>query len=284
MKKYFAPLAFSLLIFFIACNSVGNFENTLARFHDANSEYILVAAHRGGHNGYPENSIPALKHAIYIGVDIVELDVKVTKDSVVVLMHDGKIDRTTNGTGNPEDYTLAELRKFRLKMPDGTLSNEPIPTFEEILKEAKGQIMIDIDIKTSYLKPVVDAVKRTGTQNQVFYFDDDYESLQKVRSLDAGSMLMPRAHSFHEADSALTRFNPQVIHIDESFYSLDITHLISSKNARIWINALGDSDELIRKGEIDKAMNNLLANHANIIQTDEPEKILKYLKSKGLHD
>jgi len=284
MKRIYTTLSAVLLLFLMSFSSDSNFEKILKEFHNANSKNILVAAHRCAHNGYPENSISALKHAIELGVDIAETDVKVTKDSVVVLMHDGKIDRTTNGKGNPENYTLAELKKFRLKMPDGTLTDETIPTFEEFLKVAKGKIMVDIDIKTSYLKPVVDVVRKTGTQKQVFYFDDDYESLQKVRSLDPSSMFMPRAHSFHETDSALVRFKPQVVHIDDSFYTKNVTGLIKSKKSRIWINALDKADKVIRKGEIDQAMNDLLINHANIIQTDEPEKILEYLRSKELHD
>ena len=284
MKRIYTTLSAVLLLFLMSFSSDSNFEKILKEFHNANSKNILVAAHRCAHNGYPENSISALKHAIELGVDIAETDVKVTKDSVVVLMHDGKIDRTTNGKGNPENYTLAELKKFRLKMPDGTLTDETIPTFEEFLKVAKGKIMVDIDIKTSYLKPVVDVVRKTGTQKQVFYFDDDYESLQKVRSLDPSSMFMPRAHSFHETDSALVRFKPQVVHIDDSFYTKNVTGLIKSKKSRIWINALDKADKVIRKGEIDQAMNDLLINHANIIQTDEPEKILEYLRPKELHD
>ena len=284
MKRHLLILNSLLLLSLLAFCPGNNFEKTLAKFHDPNSGYIMVAAHRSGHNGHPENSLSALKHAIEIGVDVAELDVKVTKDSVVVLMHDNRIDRTTNGKGNPENYTYAELSKYRLKMPDGTLTDETIPTFEDFLNLAKGHIMVDIDIKTSNLKPVIDAVKKTKTQAQVFYFDDDYESLEKVRSLDPGSMLMPRAHSCHEADSALIRFAPQVIHIDETFYTFEVTRLINSKNARVWINALGDPDKKIRKGAIDEAMTSLLMKNANMIQTDEPEKILSYLRSKGLHD
>jgi glycerophosphoryl diester phosphodiesterase len=284
MKRNYTILPALLLFFLMSFTPGDKFAKTLSEFHNANSKNILVAAHRCAHNGYPENSISALKHAIELGVDIAETDVKVTKDSVVVLMHDGKIDRTTNGKGNPESYTLAELKKFRLKMPDGTLTDETIPTFEEFLKVAKGRIMVDIDIKTSHLKPVVAAVKKTGTQKQVFYFDDDYESLQEVKTLAPESMFMPRAHSYHEADSALVRFTPQAVHIDDTFYTPEVTKLIREKNARIWINALDKADKEIRAGHIEEAISQLIRDKANIIQTDEPEKVLEYLRSKKLHD
>ncbi len=284
MRRQFTFFASALLLFLVACAKPDKFENTLAKFHDAKANYILVAAHRGGHNGHPENSLSAYQHAIEAGVDIGELDVRVTTDSVVFLMHDGKVDRTTNGTGVAEDFTWDELQKLQLKMPDGTITDEKIPTFEDVLKLVKGKMMIDIDIKTSRLKPVIDAVRRTGTENQVVYFDDDYESLQTVRAMQAEAMLMPRAHNYQEADSATVRFHPQAVHIDDSFYSPELTQMLRDRNARVWINALGKPDEMIRNGNIDEAMSELLTNRANMIQTDEPEKILEYLRAKGLHD
>ncbi len=260
------------------CEISRNIEKTLAKFHDANSDYVMVAAHRAAHKLHPENSISAIKHAIELGVDIVELDVKTTKDGIPVLMHDGTVDRTTNGTGKVKDYTLAELKALSLKMPDGTITEETIPTFEEALRVIHGNIMVDIDLKTDNVRPIVGAVERTGTNSQVFYFDNDYDLLNEILDLEESSMIMPRAYSYEMADSALKRFSPQVVHIDPSFYTPEVGKLIANGNARIWINALGIPDAMIRKGDIDKAMSNLLQYKANIIQTDEPELLLNYLR------
>lgn len=285
MKLKNFGFAFILLaLFLVSCQPQQSVDKILGEFHDAQSSYVMIAAHRAGHNGHPENSRSAIQHAIDIGVDVIELDVKVTLDSVVVLNHDRTIDRTTNGTGDPESYTWAELKKFRLKMPDGTLTNESLATFEEALNMVKGKVMVDIDIKTSNLKPIVDAINKTDTWNQVFFFDNDYIALKEVLLMKPGAMLMPRAYSYEMADSALNVFHPEVIHIDESFYTQKVTDLIKGKNARIWINALGDQDDLIRKGSVDEALNNLLKYGANMIQTDEPELLIPALKSKGFRD
>ncbi len=200
----------------------------------------------------------------------------------MVLNHDGKIDRTTNGTGDPEKYTWAELQKFRLKMPDGTLTNERLATLEETLNLVKGKAMVDIDIKTSNLKPVADVIKKTGTAHQVCFFDNDYDALKEVISLMPEALLMPRAYSYQMADSALKVFSAEVIHIDESFYTPELTSLIKGKNARIWINALGEPDDLIRNGKAEQALQNLIKYEANIIQTDEPETLIPLLEKKGL--
>ena len=286
MKSYIRYINLILLLFLVTCTrpeSRGNIERILEKFHDANSDYVMVAAHRAAHNDYPENSISAIKQAIKLGVDIVELDVKTTKDGIPVLMHDGTIDRTTNGSGKLENYTLFELKTFRLKMQDGTLTDETIPTLEEALKVVHGNIMVDIDLKTNNLKPIVDVVKKTGTKKQVFYFDNDYDLLKEIQDLDKTSLIMPRAYSYEMADSALKLFSPQVVHIDPSFNTVEVTNLIRSENARIWINALGETDEMIRKGAIETALDTLLLHGANIIQTDEPALILKYLRTMNLH-
>lgn len=269
-------------IFLFSFQADQHFSKVLAAFRDGKSDYMMVAAHRASHKIYVENSVSAIRHAIEIGVDVIEVDVKVTKDSVVVLNHDGKIDRTTNGTGDPEKYTWAELQQFRLEKPDGTLTSEKLATFEEALLLAKGKALIDIDIKTSNLKPVVDVIKKTGTQNQVFFFDNDYDALKEVLTLLPEAILMPRAYSYEMADSALRVFTPEVVHIDESFYTPELTNLLKKKDARIWINALGEHDEIIRTGKSEVALANLLKYGANIIQTDEPEKLIDILKEKGL--
>jgi glycerophosphoryl diester phosphodiesterase len=108
--------------------------------------------------------------------------------------------------------------------------------------------------------------------------------LKEIIDLEESSMIMPRAYSYEMADSALILFTPQVVHIDPSFYTAEVTKLIRNKNSRIWINALGDFDEMIRKGEVEEALKKLLLYNANIIQTDEPELLLKYLNSEGLRN
>lgn len=287
MKRYFSFISLLLILLQISFTGLAqksNLDTILKKFHDANSEYVMVAAHRAAHNVYPENSIPAIKHSIELGVDIVEMDARTTKDGIVVIMHDKTIDRTTNGAGNIEDLTLAELKTFRLKKKDGTLTEETIPTLEEALNVIRGNIMIDIHIVADNVEAIVEAVKKTKTQNQVIYYCSDDDNLKKIQFLDESSMLMPLARSYQAADSTLTVFSPKAVHIYPYFYSAKVTELIRSNNARVWINALGKTDEKIRKGRAKKRLRKLLKYHANIIQTDEPEFLIQYLASKGLRN
>ncbi|MDX1283763.1 MAG: hypothetical protein R3182_02060, partial [Draconibacterium sp.] len=135
-----------------------------------------------------------------------------------------------------------------------------------------------------HLKPIVEVIKKTNMVSQVFFFDNDYYALKEVLMYEPEMMLMPRAYSYQMVDSAINIFHPKVIHIDPSFYSEEVSSLIRSNNSRIWINALGEPDNLIRNGNAEEAMEKLLQFKANIIQTDEPELLIEYLDSKGLRN
>ncbi len=285
--RNFKLAVLGLALFFTACattKTATNLTETLKVFNDSNSKMVMVAAHRGAHMDNFENSIASTKKAIELGVDIIEVDVRTTKDGHLVLMHDSKIDRTTTGKGKVEELTLEEIRKYRLKAPYGRTSEEPVPTFEEFLKVTKGKIMVDVDMKTDNVEGILAAVERTGTKNEVFYFDNDYDQLDRIKALRKSAKLMPRAYSYQMADSAITKFAPPVVHIDDEFYSKEVTDMIKKGNARVWINTLGTLDTKIRYGGGEKAIEDLLKNGANILQTDEPKMLLQYLRSRNLHE
>ncbi|MCE7044407.1 glycerophosphodiester phosphodiesterase family protein [Dyadobacter sp. CY312] len=252
-------------------------------FLNASSKNILVAAHRAVHHQYPENSVPSIAEAVRLRIDIIEIDVQVSKDGIPMLMHDQKVDRTTNGKGNLEEMYYEALRKLRL-VANGKVTNEKIPTLEEALQVAKGKLLIDLDLKTSWIEPIIEIVKKTKTEDIVFFFDSDYKVLSKVHAASEKLMMMPRAYNQAMADSAIRLFSPEVIHIDSKFNTTEVNEAIKKKNARVWINALGKPDEQIRTGNVKEPITALISKGANIVQTDEPQKILEYLRSANLHD
>lgn len=251
-------------------------------FFAKNASPVLVAAHRAAHNFAPENSLIAVENAIREGVDIIEIDIKTSKDGVPMLMHDGTIDRTTNGTGKLGDYSLEELRMLRLKNQDGTLSEHKIPTLEEVFHLAKGHILIDLDLKLKNIKPVIAEVQKSAMQSQVFFFDSDYSVLRKIQRIDPSLYLMPRTHSDKEVVKAIRIFDPVIVHIDPSFYTKALADRLKAKNIKVWINAFGEVDKTLAKGSSSLLMD-FLKNGANILQTDQPEEMISALKAEGLH-
>jgi glycerophosphoryl diester phosphodiesterase len=110
-------------IIFYSCKSnkaAKNYNTNAAieKIADLTEDNILVCAHRSFHTNAPENSLQSIKNAIQAKIDIIEIDVRTTKDSILVLMHDKDIDRITTGKGLIKNYTFSELQKFKLKMKD----------------------------------------------------------------------------------------------------------------------------------------------------------------------
>ncbi|MBQ3049573.1 MAG: hypothetical protein IJC94_06425 [Oscillospiraceae bacterium] len=109
---------------------------------------IYVAAHRGWSEKYPENTMEAYIAAEKLGVDQLEIDVRITKDGELVLIHDAAVDRTTNGTGLVCEKTLAELKELDAGGYKGEeYKNCRIPTFEEFMEYFKDHPTMTIDIE-----------------------------------------------------------------------------------------------------------------------------------------
>jgi glycerophosphoryl diester phosphodiesterase len=107
--------------------------------------------HRGLSPGLPENTLAAFRYSLRLGVDVIELDLRGTKDHVPVVMHDATVDRTTNGSGAVETFTLKRLKKLDAgSHVSGRFSNERVPSYEEVLQFLTGTgVKLLLDIKPS---------------------------------------------------------------------------------------------------------------------------------------
>jgi glycerophosphoryl diester phosphodiesterase len=126
------------------------------------SRIPLISAHRGGPEpGFPENAIETFERSARRQPLIIECDVTLTKDSILVLMHDEKLDRTSNGTGYIKDYTFKELQDLRLKDNDGKLTSYLIPSLERALEWGAGKVIYTLDIKRNVpYDLVIDLIRR----------------------------------------------------------------------------------------------------------------------------
>ncbi len=109
--------------------------------------YNLVAAHRGYWADSPENSLGAYQKGIEIGADIVEMDVRLTKDNEMVIFHDACLDRVTNGYGKLRDENWSYVSGLNLIMPDGTVTSERVLRLTDALDALNGKAVASIDIK-----------------------------------------------------------------------------------------------------------------------------------------
>ncbi len=274
--------------------------NTLTQeLRNPDSQKVLVVSHRGDWRNAPENSLQAFRNCLNMNVDMIEIDLKQTKDGHLVLMHDETIDRTTNGKGRPSDYTLEELRQFRLINGLGRVTDHVIPTLEEVLNLCKGKILINIDKGYDFFKEVYELTERTGTTGQVV-IKSSYP-LSKVRQ-ENGDVLdkviyMPIIQLDNpDAERILDEYltiSPVAIECCFENYTSNVQRLlqkIKSSGVKIWINSLWaslnaghDDDRAVEKGEVEESWGWIISQGATLIQTDRPAAMISYLKKKGLH-
>lgn len=153
--------------------------------------YPLVSAHRGGPAaGYPENALETFEYNAGFQPLIIECDIRMTKDSVLVLMHDETLDRTTTGQGKLVDYTYEELQAFFLKDPEGELTSFTIPTLEQALAWGKGKVIFTLDVKRGvpYSK-VVETIQKQRAEAISVVITYNADQALEVHRLDPNLMI-----------------------------------------------------------------------------------------------
>lgn len=152
-----------------------------------------IWAHRGCSQMYPENTITAFEQAAKIdGLIGIELDIQLTKDGHLVVFHDETIDRTTDGIGKLRQYTLSELKRFRIDVCNG--SPEQIPTMKEVFDLLQGKLKhglkLNIELKNSLFpykgmeREIIDMVHNYGLQGSIIYSSFNALSLEQIKNLD----------------------------------------------------------------------------------------------------
>ena len=155
---------------------------------------MKIWAHRGCSQMYPENTLLALKKASELkSLEGIELDIQLTKDGYLVVCHDERVDRTTDGIGEVRQYTLSELKKLRINAGNG--KKEQIPLMEEVFDllgdKLRSGLRLNIELKNSVFpyegmeQKIVDFVHRYGVQKQVIYSSFLALSLERIKSLDS---------------------------------------------------------------------------------------------------
>lgn len=155
---------------------------------------MKIWAHRGCSQRYPENTLLAFERAAEInGLEGIELDIQLTKDGHMVVIHDERVDRTTDGIGEVRQYTLAELKKLRIDAGNGKY--EQIPTMEEVLDllgdKLKSGLRLNIELKNSVFpyegmeEKIVDLIHCYGVQNGVIYSSFYALSLEYIKKRDS---------------------------------------------------------------------------------------------------
>lgn len=293
IKKSLVLLLFIVIPF--SALSKGNRVDTLLQYmHDGGkSKHVMIFAHRGNWRNSAENSIQAFQDCINEGLDGIEVDLQITKDSVLVIMHDETLDRTTTGSGKVSDYTIDELRKLRLLNPIGVKTRQMIPTFEQVLLLAKDKILIQVDKWKAYGQQVADLAKKYNCERQIILrtTDNSKATKQKYGNLLDNLIVMPvlvcKGGNVDEENlqDFIKNYSSPVMSF--SFIREDYPILRKIKNLqemgyRIWFNSLWDTfnaghDDELAVTDPDNSYGWLINHGANIIFSDNPILLKKYL-------
>ncbi len=262
--------------------------------HPALAHPPLLFAHRGGAALWPENTLFAFQHAAELGVDVLELDVHLTADGDLVVIHDATVDRTTNGTGRVKDMTVAQLKDldaaYHFTTDDGATfpyrgQGITIPTLEEILT-AFPTYRINIEIKdddlqaADRLSEIIDAFHAQDRVIVVSFHDEPLTHFRKLQphiATGAGlgetrtfyllSMLhLWRFHRAH-ADAYQVPIEKGMAHFDRAGF-IDHAHRL---NQQVHFWTINDADEMRR----------LLALGADGIMTDRPDLGMEVFRDMG---
>ena len=294
------------------CCKMTRTERIRAKLLSNDRDYVFVAMHRGDWRNFPENSKDAILSCIALGADIVELDAQMTKDGHFVLLHDGSLDRTTNGKGKVKDHTLAEIKQLKLKSnqggKDATVTEYSVLTLEEALELTRGKILINIDKFTAHPYEILQAVEKVGALKEVLVKSTHGPAEAKAlfkeywKYVESGELLyMPVVQFCWKQHAHAAKILPQWLAEEPRKASMYEVCMDSDEGAaklsqvrdapgapRIWINTMWD---VLNNGRGDvKGFTNpdltwgwSLDQGATMLQTDYGAEMLVYLNRIGRH-
>lgn len=254
------------------------FKAIYSQFMNPDPKVVMITAHRGVHNECPENSLVSFRKGIDLGIDIVEMDVRHTKDDSLVIMHDERVDRTTDGKGKVSELSFAEIRQLHLKF-NGQVTEEKVPTLEEALLVTKGRIMVDLDVKTDRFDAIMQVVSRLGAERTVFFLVYEAGLAKMLKEHNTAYKTLVRTYSVPQIDSLFAVTKTEAVHIDPSQNQVEAIANIRRHGARAFINALDETDKKAVAGDED-AFGLLIGQGASIVQTNYPALLKAYLQKK----
>lgn len=254
-----------------------------AFFKHQRVNFPIISGHRGGMTkGFPENSMETFANTLRYMPSFFEIDPRLTKDSVAVLMHDATLDRTTNGTGKLSDYTYAELQKLRLKDPEGNITNAKIPTLKEAILWSKGRTVMNLDKKDVPLEMTARILKECKNEAVMLTV---HNAKQAKFYLEQNPNWMLSVHiktkkAYDEYVSAGINWENIIAYIGPEFTpeNKELMQLLQAKGVMVMISSAPTYDKLPTAAERAKAYVEIFKGGADILESDLPVEVANAIK------
>lgn len=253
-------------------------------------EKVFIVAHRantrkGINEKIPENSLEIIQTAIESGVvDMVELDVRPTKDGVLVLMHDASVARTTNGNGLVSDMTYAQIQELDMNREnDKVTTGIKVPTLKQAFELCKGKLYINLDIhdKNVPIGDLADLIKECGMTDQVMIYSKKDELLE-YQKIDPNLLIHPYVSSVAAAKEYRSYPGAMLFQYGLKYDqdSDDFARNMRAEGFLTYTNIL-NQDRAMLNGNY-SYLQKFVNSETDFIQTDYPELVHEYLDVEGL--
>lgn len=247
----------------------------------SDNSYPLISAHRGGPSaGYPENAVETFTRIANKMPAIIECDIRLSKDSVLILMHDETLERTTTGKGRVDNLTLAQLKTLRLKDTEGKVTAYQIPTLEEALQWGRGKVIFTLDAKSDIPYKLLSAtIAKEEAQHYSIVITYSAKQAKALYNINPDLMI---SASINSADD-LTRLadfdipdNRIVAFVGVKQAQKELVELLHQHGIKIILGTLGNLDrQAERRGY--QMYAEYIENGADILSTDNPLEAHKAL-------
>lgn len=232
---------------------------------------IHVIAHRGAHQGIPENTLAAYRRAIELGCDWIEVDVRTTSDGQLVSIHDATIDRyvSDGSTGRVASMTLEELQMLDIgSRIDPKWREERIPTLREIFDVCSGKIGVYLDVKQASIEAIDALVREFAMAGDVVWYISE-SRVERLHEIDPATRPMPDPGPEENLLGLLERRSLEVIASSWKHFSAKFADACHRQRVQVFVDDEGPA-----------TWETLIVWGADGIQTDFPEALIAWLRKR----
>lgn len=256
MKRFVLVSAMLLAIFAVSCKE---------------RPYPAISGHRGANFIAPENTLASADSCILYGVDVMECDVVLSKDSVFYLLHDSLLDRTTNGSGPIREWLSRDLDTLDAGSWFGDAwKGEPLPRFSALLEKAAASgLEITVDYRTGDFRDLVDLIDSYGMLEHTYFTFSSMDDTRRFREMFPDiHTLQAYVYDFEELDYVIDDVKPDIAVVQISRMNSKIVKRCRERGVKslALVLGLGDKTRENRKA---------IRLGVDIIATDKPEQLVK---------
>lgn len=249
---------------------------------------IMISAHRGGREAFfPENSLEGFQNILDKMPAIFEIDPRLTKDSVIVLMHDATLDRTTNASGKLSDYTWDELQSVRLKDSEGNITDIKIPRLEDVIRWSIGKTVVNLDKKDVPFDMIVDLIKKCDVENRIMltvhtgaqarYYYDRFPNIML-------SVFVRNEKEYEDISISGVPWRNMIAYVGHTIddKNIGIVEKLRSKGVRCMVSLAPTHDKIKSKEERTSKYEMEIEKKPDIIESDIPLEVWEvYISNKS---